>query len=56
VTHDYIKGLALRAADWTPEAREQVTGAELTKAIRSIHIGIFREAGAAIALGETQHA
>jgi HK97 family phage portal protein len=55
VTHDYIKGLSARATEWTTETRDQITGAELSKAIRSIHIGIFREAGAAIAIKETQH-
>ena len=55
VTHDYVKAVASRAADWTPETREQVTGAELSKAIRSIHIGIYREAGAAVAVRDSQH-
>jgi HK97 family phage portal protein len=55
VTHDYVKGVAIRAADWTAEMRDQIVGAELTKAIRAIHIGIYREAGAAVALKDKQH-
>ena len=46
---EYLKGVAVRSTDWMPETREQVSGAELSKAIRSLHIGIYREAGAAVA-------
>lgn len=53
VAHEYVKGLAARAVEWTPETRDQITETELLKAIRSIHIGIFREAGAAVALKDS---
>jgi HK97 family phage portal protein len=49
-TREYLKAAATRAADWTAETRDTSAGAELSKAIRAIHLGIFREAGAAIAL------
>jgi HK97 family phage portal protein len=49
VSRDYIKSVANRASEWSAEYRDATAGAELGKAIRSIHIGIFREAGAAIA-------
>jgi hypothetical protein len=52
VLHDYLKGVATRAAHWTAENRDQIVGGELTRAIRAIHIGIYREAGAAVALKE----
>lgn len=55
VTADHLRSIASRAADWTPETRDEVTGAEISKAIRAIHIGIFREAGAAVALRDSQH-
>jgi hypothetical protein len=55
ITADYIKSVCSRAVDWTPETQDQVTGAELTKAIRAIHIGTFREAGGAIAIRDTNN-
>ena len=55
MTADYLKSVASRAVDWTPETREQVSGAELTKAIRAIDIGTFREVGGAIAIRNTEH-
>ena len=50
VIRDYLKSASTRAADWTPETRDQAAGAELAKAMRSLHIGIYREAGSAVAL------
>jgi len=49
IVREYIKSAATRAQDWTPDNSDVLSGAELTKAIRSIHINIFREAGAAVA-------
>lgn len=46
---EYIKGAALRATDWDSEKRLDITAAELSKAIRSIYFGVYREAGAAVA-------
>jgi HK97 family phage portal protein len=53
VVRDYLKSAASRADSWTAENRDQSAGAELTKAIRSIHIGLFRDAGAAVATRST---
>lgn len=50
ITRDCIKSVASRADAWTPETRDQSASLELNKAIRSIHLNVYREAGAAIAL------
>jgi hypothetical protein len=53
VIKDLIKAAASRAQDWTPETKEQAASVELNKALRSLHIGIFREAGATVAIRST---
>jgi len=53
IARDYLKGASTRAADWTAENRDQAAAAELSKAIRTTHLNIFREAGAALALKGT---
>jgi HK97 family phage portal protein len=50
---EYIKSAAGRAEAWTAENRNQSASVELSKALRALHIGIFREAGAAVALRTT---
>ena len=50
ITKDAVKSIATRAADWTDAEKQQISATELHKAIRSIHINTFREAGAALAL------
>jgi HK97 family phage portal protein len=52
IVRDYVKAATSRASDWTVENRDQTASTELMKAIKSIQIGIFRDAGAAIALQE----
>jgi hypothetical protein len=49
VTRDYLKGLTTRSIDWTPENKLEATQQEVRKAIRALHIGIYREAGATVA-------
>lgn len=49
IVRDYIKSASDRASEWTPDNASTVSGSEMSKAIRSIHINIFREAGAAVA-------
>lgn len=49
LVRDYLKGVSTRSADWTAEAKVQIAGAEMSKAIRSIHIGVFSAAGATVA-------
>jgi HK97 family phage portal protein len=53
MVRDYIKSASTRAQDWTELNKDQAAGAELSKAIRSIQIGIFRDAGAAVASRST---
>jgi hypothetical protein len=50
IVRDCIKSVATRAYDWKPETKAQNAGIEMNKAIRTIHLGIYREAGAAVAL------
>jgi HK97 family phage portal protein len=50
IIRDCIKSVSTRAIDWKPETKLQNASSELNKAIRSIHLNIYREAGAAIAL------
>lgn len=50
---DHVKSASTRAQDWTELNKDQAAGVELSKAIRSIHIGIFRDAGAAVASRST---
>lgn len=50
VVRDHLKAMEKRSAAWTPEKAEETTATELTKAIRSLTINIFRAAGAAVAL------
>jgi HK97 family phage portal protein len=50
IIRDCIKSVSTRTHDWTPETKQQNAGSELNKAIRSIHLNIYREAGAAVAL------
>lgn len=47
---DYLKGVTTRAAAWTPEGKDAAIGEELSRALRTIHIGTFKEAGSAIAI------
>ncbi|MGF7180395.1 phage portal protein [Tunturiibacter psychrotolerans] len=55
VVRDYLKSAASRADSWTVDNREQSAGAELSKAFRCIHIGLFRDAGAAVATRSNTH-
>lgn len=50
IIKDCIKSVSSRAQEWTAEAKVQTSSSELNKAIRSIHLNIYREAGAAVAL------
>jgi hypothetical protein len=50
LVREHLRGIEKRAADWTPEQSEQSTGIELNKAVRALHIKIFRDAGAAVAI------
>lgn len=50
IAKDYIKSAASRATVWTAENRDQAASQELYKATQAAHIGVFRDAGAAIAL------
>lgn len=49
IVRDCIKNASSRANEWTTDNASSVSGSEMSKAIRSIHTNIFREAGAAIA-------
>jgi HK97 family phage portal protein len=53
IIKDHIKAASSRAKEWTPETKEQAASVELNKALRSLHIGIFREAGATVAIRST---
>jgi HK97 family phage portal protein len=53
IGREYLKAAASRAADWTAENRDESAAAELAKAIKTIHIGVFRDAGAAVAIRST---
>lgn len=53
IAKEYIKSASMRAPTWTAENRNESASAELYKALRSIHIGLYREAGAAVALRNT---
>ncbi len=46
---DYLKGAATRSAEWTVEGKDQAAGSELTRAVRSLHYAIYRDASAAVA-------
>jgi len=48
-----LKSIVTRSTEWTPEKADEVTGAELSRALRAIHLNIFRDAGAAVALQGT---
>jgi HK97 family phage portal protein len=50
IIRDCIKSISSRADNWTPETKMQNASTELNKAIRSIHVNTYREAGAAVAL------
>jgi HK97 family phage portal protein len=50
IVRDYVKAASSRAPEWTTESRDQVASSELIRAIKSIHIGVFRDAGAAVAI------
>ena len=53
ITRDHLKSIVTRSTEWTPEKADEVTGAELSRALRAIHLNIFRDAGAAVALQGT---
>jgi hypothetical protein len=50
---EHLKSIGKRAGDWTPAKVEEITGTELQKAVRALHINIFRDAGAAVALSQS---
>jgi HK97 family phage portal protein len=56
IQRDFIKSAASRAADWKPEEKGQIAGDELAKAFRTLYYAIYREAGAALAEKELEHA
>jgi hypothetical protein len=45
-----LKSIEERASSWTPDQAESLTGPELTRAVRSILINTYRDAGAARAM------
>jgi len=45
---DHIKGMEKRASSWSKETAEETATAEITKAVRALVFGMFREAGAAV--------
>lgn len=50
--HDHLKSVEKRAADWAAEKLEEIAGMELSKAVRALHIAIFKDAGATLAIKE----
>jgi HK97 family phage portal protein len=54
-TRDYLKSMSTRATDWAAENKQQITDTEIRKALRSIYIGIYRDAGAAVAERGLEH-
>jgi HK97 family phage portal protein len=47
---DCIKSAASRAREWSAEEKVKFASMELSKALRSLHFAIYREAGATLAL------
>jgi HK97 family phage portal protein len=47
---EHLKGMEKRAADWTAEKADEVTGQELQKVVRALFIQIHKDAGAAVAV------
>jgi HK97 family phage portal protein len=47
---EHLKSIEKRAAGWTADKADEITGLELQKAVRALHINIYRDAGAAVAL------
>jgi HK97 family phage portal protein len=45
---DHLKGMEKRASSWSKETAEETATAEITKAVRALVFGMFREAGAAV--------
>jgi HK97 family phage portal protein len=50
IAKDYIRSAAARSATWTAENRNQAASQELYKATQAAHLGVFRDAGAAVAI------
>jgi hypothetical protein len=47
---DHLKSMVKRVALWTPQTADDIAGTELRKAVKSISINIYREAGARVAM------
>ena len=49
VSREFLKSLSIRSVDWTAENKAETTQQEVKKAVRALRLGIYREAGAAVA-------
>ncbi len=56
VITDHLRTLVQRAQSWSAESVNHNAGLELNKAIRAITLNTYRDAGAAVALQEVEHA